>query len=164
MATEVVGDTQAFSANAMPRPRLTVPLPRSNFSDQRMPVGDVFEHRFERRILEDRAGRLRPAVAQHVLAAELERIDLQRARHHVGVALIGEGELRHAEAAQRAGRRHVGVHRVGVDREVVDVVGTGGGEAGFVRDARADIRIGAAVPVHFAFARGDAAALVDAGS
>ena len=123
----------------------------------------MVEDGFERRILEDGAGRLRPAVAQHILAAELDRIDVERPRHHVGVALVREDELRHAETAQRAGRRHVGVHRVGIDPDIVDVVGTGGGEAGFVGDARADIGVGAAVPEHLAFARRDAAVLVDAG-
>ena len=124
-------------------------------------VGDVIEDRLERRVLQDGAGRLRAAVAQHVSAAELDRIDVERARHHVGVALIGEGELRHTEAAQRAGRRHVGVHRVGVDPDIVDVVGACRGEARFVGDARTDIGIGAAVPEHLAFARGDAAVLVE---
>ena len=87
---------------------------------------------------------------------------LQRARHHVGVALVGPHELRHAEAAQRAGRRHVGVERVGIDLDVVDVVGAGRGEARLLRHARADVGIGAAVPEHLAFARDDLAVLVDA--
>ena len=44
---------------------------------------------------------------------------------------------------------------------MVYVVGTGRGETGFLRDARADVGIGAAVPPHLAFARGDLAGLVD---
>ncbi len=110
-----------------------------------------------------RSGRLRAAVVQHVLAAELDRIDVERAGHHVGVALVGEDELRHAKTAQRAGRRHVGVHGVRVDPHIVDVVRTAGSKARFMRHARADIRISAAVPEHLAFARRDAARLVDAG-
>ena len=125
-------------------------------------LGDVVEDRLERRVFEDGAGCLRAAVAQHIGAAEFDRIDVERPRHHVGMALIGEGELRHAETAQRAGRRHVGVHGVGIDPDIVDVVGTAGGEAGFMRHARADVRIRSAVPEHLAFARGDAARLVDA--
>ena len=68
----------------------------------------------------------------------------------VGVALVGPDELRDAEAAQRAGRRQIGVERVGVDRDILDVVGTGRGEAGFLRDARPDVGVGAAVPEHLA--------------
>ena len=68
----------------------------------------------------------RPSRSE-VLPAELDRIHLQRPRHHVGVALIGPHQLRHAEAAQRAGRRDVGVERVGIDPDVVDVVGAGRG-------------------------------------
>ena len=105
------------------------------------PVGDVIEHGFDRGVLENCAGCLRAAVAQHVLAAELERVDVQRARHHVGVALVGKSQLRHAEAAQCAGRRHVGVHRERVDPYVVDVVGTARGEAGFVRPNPESLRV-----------------------
>ena len=42
------------------------------------------------------------AFAQDVLAAEFERIDLERAGDHVGVALIGPHQLGNAEAAQRS--------------------------------------------------------------
>ena len=120
---------------------------------------DAIEHRRNRSILHQGAGRLRAAVAQEVLAPKLDRVELERARHHVGVALIGPDELRDAEAAQRPRRSQVGVERIGIDRDVIDVVGARRREAGFLRDARADIRIGAAVPPHLAFARGDAAVL-----
>src|SRR6185437_1619374 len=50
----------------------------------------------------------------------------------------------------------------GVDPYVLDVVRTAGGEAGLVRHARTDIRVGTAVPEYLAFARRDAASLVDA--
>src|SRR5262249_56756799 len=63
------------------------------------------------------------------------------------------------EAAQRARRRQVGVERVRIDVRVADIVGAGRGEARFLRDAWTDVGIGAAVPPHFAFARGDAAVL-----
>jgi len=51
--------------------------------------GRALEHFLERRILHLRAGRLRPAFAQQVLAPELERVQPQLARDHVGVALVG---------------------------------------------------------------------------
>ena len=120
------------------------------------PLEHAVHHLLDRGILDDRAGGVRAALAQQVLAAELDRIELERARDHVGVALVGPHELRHAEAAQRAGRRHVGVERVGIDRDVVDFVGARRGEAGLLRHARADVGIGAAVPEHLALARDDA--------
>ena len=116
IATDVVGETLALKPIAMPRPRRTVPLPRSNGRSQFMRAREPLEHLADRRILHDRAGRLRAAVAQDVLAAELERIDAELARDQVGVALVGPDELRNAEAAQRAGRRQVGVERVRIDR------------------------------------------------
>jgi len=127
------------------------------------PLGHAIEHGLELGVLHDLAGGVRPPLAQEVLAAELERIELERARDHVGVALVGPHQLRNAEAAQRPRRRQVGVERVGIDPDVVDVVGAGGGKARLLRHPRADVGVGAAVPVHLAFARGDAAALVEAG-
>jgi hypothetical protein len=70
--------------------------------------------------------------------------------------------LRNAEAAQRASRRQVCIERVGIDRDIIDVVRPRGSEAGFLRHARTDIGKGTAVPPNFAFARDDAAILVDA--
>ena len=119
----------------------------------RIPVhalGDALQHLVDRGILHQRAGRLRAAVAQDVLAAEFHRIHPELARDHVGVAFIGPDELRHAEAAQRTRRRPVGVNLGGIDPHVLDVVGTGRREARLLRDARADIGIGAAVPPHIA--------------
>ena len=103
------------------------------------------------------AGRLRPVLAQDVVAAKRQRIDAERARNQIGVALIGPHQLRNAEAAQRAGRRSVGVDRVGADRHVVDVVGAGRGEARLLRYPRTNIRVGAAVPPHVAAACRDTA-------
>ncbi len=127
------------------------------------PLGHAVEHGLELGVLHDLAGGLRSPFVQEVLAAELERIELERARDHVGVALVGPHQLRNAEAAQRPGRRLVGVERVRIDPDVVDVVGARGGKARLLRHSRPDVGVGAAVPVYLAFARGDAAALVDAG-
>ena len=115
IATEVVGAIDALKPMAMPRPRRIVPLPRSKGSRQSMRCGEPVEHRLDRGVAHDRAGRLRPAVAQDVLAAKLERIEAERAGDQIGVALIGPNELRNAEAAQRAGRRAVGIDGVGID-------------------------------------------------
>ena len=126
------------------------------------PLEHLVHHLLDRMVLQDLAGGVRTSLDGEVLPAEFDRIHLQRPRHHVGVALIGPHQLRHAEAAQRARRRHVGVERVGVDPDVVDVVGAGRGQAGLLRHARADVGIGAAVPVHLALAGDDLAVLVDA--
>ncbi len=126
------------------------------------PFGHALERGLVLGVLEDRSSRLWAALAQHIAAAELERINLESARDHVGVTLIRPHQLRDAEAAQRARRRLVGVERVGVDPDVVDVVGARSGEPRFLRHARADVGIGAAVPIHLAFASNDAAVLVDA--
>ena len=130
--------------------------------ERRRPVharGERVEHALDRRILHDRAGRLRAAFAQDVAAAEFDRVDAELARDQIGVALIGPDELRNAEAAQRARRRAVGVELERIDAHVLDVVRPRRGEARFLRDARADIGIGAAVPPDVAFARDDAAVL-----
>ena len=144
---------------AMPRPRRSVPLPRLESLAPVHPGGEAIEHRLDGGILHGSAGRLRAAFAQNVVAAERDRIEPKRPRHHVGVALVGPHQLRNAEAAQRAGRRQVGVERIGIDLHVLDVVGTGRGEARLLGDARPDIRIGAAVPPHLARPRRDAAVL-----
>ena len=120
---------------------------------------DPVEHLAERRVLHDGAGRLRAAVAQQVLAAERERVELQLARDHVGVALVGPDELRNAEAAQRAGRRQVRIEGVRIDRHVLDVVRPWRGKARLLRHPRADVGVGPAVPPHLALAGGDPAVL-----
>ena len=106
MATEVVGEITALIAMAKPRPRLMVGrLPRSNGCDQFIrssTLSITFSTGASLRTVPVACGR---AFVDDVLAAELDRIDLQRARHHVHVAFVGPDELRHAEAAQRAGRR-----------------------------------------------------------
>src|ERR1019366_7841230 len=78
------------------------------------PLGDAVEHLLDGGVFQDGAGRLWAAVAQQVLLAELERIALERARDHVGMALVSPHSLRNAEAAQRASRRQICIERVGI--------------------------------------------------
>ena len=75
-------------------------------------LAHMVEHRLDGSVAQDGAARLRSAFAQQVLAPELDRLDAERARNHVGMALVGEGELGKTEAAQRAGGSQVGVERV----------------------------------------------------
>ena len=87
--------------------------------------GDGVEHLGDGGVLHRGAARLRPAFAQNILAAEFDRIDAEFARDQVGVALVGPDQLRNAETAQRAGRRAVGIERIGIDADVLDVVRPG---------------------------------------
>jgi hypothetical protein len=48
---------------------------------------------------------------------------------------------------------------MGIDADIVDVIRSRRGEAGFLRHPRADVGVGAAVPEHLAGARHDAAVL-----
>ena len=66
----------------------------------------------ERGALRDLAVRLHVAVAVGVAEAQLERVELQRPRDPVHLALQGVVGDRHAEAAHRARRRAVGVDAV----------------------------------------------------
>ena len=161
-ATDVVGAIDALKPMATPRPRRTTPVPRSNGADQFRRAASVSSTRSIAASCIGGAGRLRAAFAQDVLAPELDRIDPESAGDHVGVALVGPHQLRNAEAAQRAGRRPVGVELERADAHVLDVVGSGRREAGLLGDARPDVRVGAAVPPDVAFARDDAAVLAHA--
>ena len=100
---------------------------------------------------------MRAAVAQGVAPPELERVDPEGAGDDVGLALVGPDELRDAEAAQGARGRLVGIHRVVVQRDVLDVIRSGGGESGLLRDARADVRVCPSVPEGLDLARNHAA-------
>ncbi len=75
-----------------------------------------------------RLRRLQIAFAIDVAAANLDRIHVERVRkprhHHLG----GELRLRRTEAAERTGRRVVGIHHVAVGAHVFDCVGAAGEE------------------------------------
>src|SRR5438876_408487 len=64
------------------------------------PLSETVEHRLGRGVLHNRAGGVRPAIAQQVLAAELDRVEAESAGDQIGVAFIGPHQLRHAEAAE----------------------------------------------------------------
>jgi hypothetical protein len=93
----VVGEITALIAMAKPRPRLTVPVPLSNGLDHSLQ--HLVHHLLDRRVLQDLSGRMRAALMHDVFPAELHRVHVQRAGHHVGVAFVGPHQLRHAEAA-----------------------------------------------------------------
>ncbi len=121
------------------------------------PIQDLLQ----RSVPEDRAARVRAAVPQQVQASERDRIELERPRDHVGMALVRPGELRDAKSTQRARRNHIRVERVGIDGDILDIVGTRRYKARLVRDAGADVGVGAAVPEHLALTGQDAPAAVD---
>src|SRR3981081_946509 len=107
MATEVVGEIEALKPMASPRPRRIVPLPRSKGAAQFSPAASGSRTRASAAALRPRP--VAGGSAQNIRAAERERIDAERARDQVGVALIGPDQLRNAEAAQCASRRPVGI-------------------------------------------------------
>src|SRR6188474_904852 len=78
------------------------------------------------------------------------------------MALVRPGELRDAKSTQRARRCHIRVERVGIDGDILDIVGTRRYKARLVRYAGADVGVGAAVPEHLALTSRDAPAVVDA--
>src|SRR5205823_14271273 len=83
-------------------------------------------------------------------------------RDHVGTALEGPGGRWNAKSTQGARGGNIREERVGIDGDILDVVRPRRYEARLVRDARADVGVGAAVPEHLALTRRDAPALVDA--
>ncbi len=122
------------------------------------PLGQRVEHGVDLHAGHDRAGRVRTRPSRRALRRRNSSGSIaERAGDDVGLALVGPDELRDAEAAQRARGRLVGVDGVVVQRHVLDVVRAGGGEAGLLRDARADVRVGAAVPEGLDLARDHAA-------
>ena len=80
IATDVVGEIDGLDADgdaaAAPHRRRC----RDRTAPPVHPLGERVEHLLDRGVAHDRAGRVRPAVAQDVLAAELDRIDAERAR------------------------------------------------------------------------------------
>ena len=125
------------------------------------PPGQFVQHIGDGVFLHDRAGRLRPALAQDILLPELQRVDAELAGDHVGVALVGPAQLWNAEAAARRGDRPIGIDLGRVDLDVVDLVGPRRREAGLLRHPRTDVGIGPAVPDDMALPRGDASVAVD---
>ena len=126
MATEVVGEITALMAMR----EAAAAFDDARAAVERLPTSRIRSATWSSTASSGASLRMVPVACGRPLRSTFLRRNstgsmLQRPRHHVGVALVGPDELRHAEAAQRAGRRHVGVERVGVDRDVVDVVGAG---------------------------------------
>ena len=98
-------------------------------------------------IVHDLARREAVAVAQHVLQAQLERIDAEPLGEQVDALLRCPGRLRGRIAAERAVARAVRVDAVGVDLDVVEAVRPDRGPAALRRDVRTGVGIGARVPL-----------------
>src|SRR3981081_20290 len=97
LATEVVGEITALMATASPRPRRMVPVPRSNGLPpiiRAAACSSTLSTGPARSVLARRAGGGTAPLALDVLAVKIERVDLQRPRHHVGVGLVGPHQLR----------------------------------------------------------------------
>ena len=95
--------------------------------------------------LEDLAGGGGVAVAERVHQAEGEAVDAGGVGEAVEEGLLGDRRLRHAEAAEGAGDRTVGVDGARPGDDVRDAVGAGGVDGHAVRHRRAPARVGAGV-------------------
>ena len=87
------------------------------------------------------------ADPQRVAQAELERIDAELAGEVVHQRLVGDRRLGHAEAAERARRRAVGVDRAAGAQDRADRVRTHRMDRDAVGDGRAPRGVGAGVEV-----------------
>ena len=85
------------------------------------------------------------AVAQSVSQAEVERVEAGGLGEPVDQRLGGDRRLRHAEAAEGAGDRAVGVDGAGAGVDRRHAVGAGGVHRDAVRHGRAEARVGAGV-------------------
>ena len=97
------------------------------------------------RALDHLARRQRIAGAERVQEAQLDRVDLELGRQEVHLRLGGEARLHGAEAAHRATRRVVRVHRRRLDQRVVDAIRADRERCGVRRDGGRARRVGAAV-------------------
>jgi hypothetical protein len=93
------------------------------------------------------AGRSRIAGTQRVAMAELQPVDAEPVGELVHQRLVGDGGLRHAEAAEGAGRRLVGVDRRAPGAHVGNGVGAHCMDRHAVGDGRSPRGIGAGVEV-----------------
>ena len=141
----------------MPLPRCFVPLcDKSRFRPLDR-LGRLADRFFDAERSHDRTCGEALAFIQHRLQTKFHGVDTERARHHVGLRIIGPDNLRHTKTAERTRGHFVRIHAVGIDPDVGDAIRPRRCVAGFVTDARADFRVGAGVPIDFAFTRRDRA-------
>ena len=119
-----------YHMQPMPTPRRTGPscaLARAESSSarcqrgcERLQAGNEPGTRFEHL-----AGRRRIAHAERVLEAKLQPVHAEPGGEVVHQCLVGDGGLRHAEAAKRTGRRPVGVDGPAPRRDSRHGIGAG---------------------------------------
>ncbi len=101
------------------------------------------------------------AVREQVLPAQVDGVASEAVGRDVHHRLHAPDELRHAEPAEGAARRGVGVDGVAVQLHVRDAVGPGRGVRPLLDHARRDVGIGADVVVGLAGERGHAPVAVE---
>ena len=143
---------EALAAHQAGRARLRGPRPAPADA-----LGDGLQQLVEVEVLDGLAGGELVAVAQQVLEAKLERVDAEALGDQVHLALVGPGDLRDRVAAEAAGRRHVRVDGVGVDRHVRDPVRPRRAVAAVLDQPRADVGVRARAPEDPRLARDDRA-------
>ena len=142
MASETVGPMLAFIIMATPRPRSAAAA-----CVQRIASAARFETFLELAVDGGVAGEKLLTVTEEVLAAKIHRVPVQRARGLVDQRLEGPGKLGHAEAAEGAARRGVGVDGGGVEGDVRHAVRAGRRVGALLDDAGADVGVGPHVKV-----------------
>jgi len=88
----------ALNPIAMPRPRRRVPAAAVVWFSPLQQLGRAVEHLLDRRVAPSACRSPAAGLRARIPAPELDRIDAELARDHVGVALVGPDELRDAEA------------------------------------------------------------------
>ncbi len=98
-----------------------------------------------------------------IFQPDFERIEITAPGDVVEVRLIGPADMGGADAAIGAGRRQIGVNRVGGEITMRNVVGSAGDDGGVLGIRRTGERVGAHVVPRVDFARPQAAVAFEAG-
>ena len=98
-----------------------------------------------------------------ILAANLQRIHLQRRGDDIHLRLDSPGGLRNAEAAKGSRRRLVGVNGIGVYFKIRNAIRPGCGVTRLFRHPRADLGVAAGVEMDLAFSRHQCSVFLHAG-
>ena len=144
---------QPYQQDATPTPRRTRSFCRLNASPRRPArAANAAPARRGKRRCRRRTSSFWPvtvsaAVAQRVLLAERQPVHAELAGQFVVERLLHDRRLRHAEAAERAGDRPVGVDRPAGGAVVRRQIGTGRMHRHAVGHRRAPARIGAGVEI-----------------
>ena len=109
--------------------------------------GGVVEELLEVRVVHDLAGAEGVALAEQVLASQLDGVDPEAVGHHVHDPLRGPYRLHRPVAAEGAAGRKVGVDAVGVDCDMIEAVRADAGVSHLLRHSWPAVGVGTGVDV-----------------